>query len=466
MKISDDLYDDLINIEIDEDVLDGISEVRIKDLALANIENNKTTNLRRVKSMKKRMLLVATLALASTAVFAQTLSHMATRFEGTIGYIESDITPLDIKVNSSDLVMTAAETVIGHTEALIVITLEDKNGRSFGEYDNISFADIIINSNVTINYGYTVDMTEDGKEIVLIIDVSAHEKINGKKMEVVITDLVDRYEHKELTGITLLDVQNSLEQGIPIVIGDAERETTITGLKYLSEEDVLNEAQFISEDAVGQIGEVIQINAISNNNIEERWGMWLDFIDTRTGEPIEIISGGSGLGSPKIEVEAQIKNDIDLEHIEIELTHRGITYLVEDIWEAHLDLDSGMDTISKQCDIAIDGVGTLKEINISKLGLDVYVESIVVDDIDDEQLVNSSKVIKDFLVHPNLSLRLKNGEMIEMEMYRSSAGPDYAYTGYRPVESNLGIAYNDTVINFIPVEEIESIYVDGVELLF
>ncbi|OON98236.1 MAG: hypothetical protein ATN35_05680 [Epulopiscium sp. Nele67-Bin004] len=463
-----DMLDELEDINITEEelenALDGISETDILKLALeginqSDVEERKITPITKFKKrgnpMKKMTLMAAaaTLALTSTIVVAQTMPQLATMFDGATSYIRHNVVSADIKPKIlSEIVMTTAEAILDEDAGFLLFVFERKDGGIFddADFDNAYFKSSDMDykkSNIASSGAKSLYLSEDKKQLIGVWTADTISGFNlGTNITVQFEDIIRRDDYKETTDITLLDVQNALATSSGIAVGDESRGNVIESME-------------LSDG-------ILSINTTFKENNDLQWATTVYLVDARTGERIWMgsegdirqIDGYATNGRGFCEVIGLTEEDFP--YIQIALDHSGIEYIVQDKWSATLPLDSTVETTTYMTDVQIPMVvdaedTTLTQIDVSKININLHLSNSAVKE-NGISIPEAEEVL----------LLLEDGTHIPMQHRISKTEDGKLYWMLEPAESATHISLDDAYkINFIPVEEVVAVVINGQEIV-
>ncbi len=352
----------------------------------------------------------------------------------------------------SEIVMTTAEAILDEDAGFLLFVFERKDGGIFddADFDNAYFKSSDMDykkSNIASSGAKSLSLSEDKKQLIGVWTADTISGFNlGTNITIQFEDIIRRDDYKETTDITLLDVQNALATSSGIAVGDESRGNIIESMK-------------LSDG-------ILSINTIFKENNALQWATTVYLVDARTGERIWM-----GSESDIRQIDGYATNDRgfcaviglaeeDFPYIQIALDHSGIEYIVQDKWSATLPLDSTVETTTYMTDVQIpmivDGEDTtLTQIDVSKININLHLSNSAVKE-NGISIPESEEVL----------LLLEDGTHIAMQHGISRTEDGKLYWMLEPAESATHISLDDDyTINFIPVEEVVAVVINGQEIV-
>ncbi|OON98536.1 MAG: hypothetical protein ATN35_00965 [Epulopiscium sp. Nele67-Bin004] len=369
---------DLLDIDTDDpDLLDGIDTNKIKQVALNKAQSNVVQLPKqrgRGKMKIRNLLLVAALALTSTAVLANNLPHFMSTFEGDTGYVYEDIQTIDfVSEKEGDIVLVGAETIVTDQTGMFLLVFEKEDGTPFFEMDydadrlvhngkyisSINFDIFDIESDSINMYGYSAELSEDFSQLMLVCNFYSTEVID-EEVNITIENLVATY---------------LLEEQSPYMLSELEPPTIISDMYEL--EAVTEDFEYLA----------------TNRYLRET--------------------------------------------------------IVEQSWTGTLHLSTDMEIVEAFPNLKLD-TSTVDRVSVSKMGINV---SLTLDDI----AVGNQ--------WHDVSLKLVDGTILEGTYSAVSHRELLGSYKYVVEDSELQMNFGTTDVQFIPMEELYSVIIEGHEIV-
>lgn len=385
----------LDEVEIEEtERLDTVSFDRIKEVAMKNLESpgieeqeadlkyidladKKKKKIGNKKVLKKMFIpLVAALTLIGVSAMAiKSNDTLRELFGEALPFIQSELQEISKSVTEGGVTFTAESAAIENKAGLFILSFTKEDGSSFEEGTVVR--DLVPNAQKHGGMGWSkqTTMTEEGKKLVYIVDLSADKNLYGQKITYTAKDLGVWKEDQEVLPIDLYDAyQQTMAINYNTEVEAWETYDTSKGLNLALIESYKG-YELDRVELKDQTLELITSTWVPNGE-ETLDVVNIQLIDTRTGEEIEN-KGGSSTWNPSDQIQRHLNRFSgvtleDLPYLQMQIEYSCFITQTKGQWEVAFELDKNKNLKEKKLikNIENESMGVmLHDLEISKLGL-------------------------------------------------------------------------------------------------
>lgn len=384
-ELMDELDIDLLkHIELEEE-REGkqLDLTRIKEKAMAGISQQQVVSFEKKKEEKKKLKgrkryflpLIALIGImAITVVAVGTNEQLRTLWGESFSLIEKEAQSVQKQFIAEGIIFKVEEAVIDDKSGIIITSFEREDGKTFEKESMPLRIQLHINESGGLGWGSQHYLSEDGKKLFSVIQVSGDKKLSGKDIEL-IASCLGKWEAGHTT--TQLDLNKAYEESKKVVSDDKawEEYSIDQGLGLTISEEI---PQF-KLDQVRFIDDVLHIITSYQDSIgEELLQTHVKLIDTRTGAEIEYDSGSGTWdttnGLHKMSDQFEDITEADLPYLEMGVDYDYFNLISDGKWQVTFRLDSKHNTKRIRPNVIIEKDNLkvkINEIKVSALGVKI-----------------------------------------------------------------------------------------------